>query len=71
MLQRMLQQYFRLRWEWHLAPCNVYSRACIDDVLVYSHSWEEHMNHITKLVSALCAAGRQLSQYNVNGDNSI
>ena len=54
-----------------LAPCNGYSRACIDDVLVSSDSWEEHMNHITKLVSALCADGRQISQYNVNEDNSI
>ena len=40
-----------------LASCKGFARVFIDDVLVYSDSWEEHMNHITKVLSALCAAG--------------
>ena len=45
-----------------LASCKGFARVYIDDVLVYSDSWEEHMNHITKVLSALCAAGLTAKQ---------
>ena len=40
-----------------LASCKGFAQVYIDDVLVYSNSCEKHMNHITKVLSALCAAG--------------
>ena len=48
---------FQALMEKVLASCKGFARVYIDDVLVYSDSWEEHMNHITKVLSALCAAG--------------
>ena len=39
-----------------LASCKGFAWVYIDDVLIYS-DLEEHMNHITNMLSALCAAG--------------
>ena len=48
---------FQALMEKGLASCKGFTRLYIDDVLVYSNSWKEHMNHYTKVSSALCAAG--------------
>ena len=47
---------FQALMEKVLGSCKGFAWVYIDDVLVHSDSWEEHMNHITK-VCALCAAG--------------
>jgi len=40
-----------------LAPCKGFARAYIDDVLIYSSSWSDHLVHLGKVLEALSAAG--------------
>ena len=43
-----------------LQDCQGFARAYIDDVVVRSKSWEEHLNHLTEIFSRLETAGLTL-----------
>lgn len=44
-----------------LAPHRQYACAYIDDVAIYSESWEEHLEHLDKVLSSLDKAGLTLN----------
>lgn len=40
-----------------LKECFEFSSVCIDDVLIYSANWEEHLTYIELVLQALQKAG--------------
>ena len=40
---------------------NVFCTAYIDDILIYSNSWEEHTAHVKKVLECLWIAGLQIN----------
>ncbi|CAF1094945.1 unnamed protein product [Rotaria sordida] len=44
-----------------LSTCRQFSLVYIDDIVVYSHSFEEHLNHLTQVLSALSKHNFQLN----------
>ena len=43
-----------------LRDCQKFARAYIDDIVIFSHSWEEHMVHMREVLSKLQEAGLTL-----------
>ncbi len=44
-----------------LSPCRQFSLVYIDDIVVYSRSFEEHLNHVTQILSILLNHNFQLN----------
>jgi len=40
-----------------LRPCERFSACYIDDVIIFSASWEEHITHVRHVLEALAMAG--------------
>lgn len=40
-----------------LAGCDHYAAACLDDVVIYSQSWQEHLEHLSDILKSLQKAG--------------
>lgn len=40
-----------------LSPCHEYASAYIDDIIVFSSSWEEHLDHLRDVFRRLQVAG--------------
>ena len=40
-----------------LSGCQNFARAYIDDIVVYSRSWEEHLDHLRQVFAHLQGAG--------------
>ena len=40
-----------------LRDCQDFARAYIDDIAVFSHSWEEHLSHLQQVFNRLQLAG--------------
>ncbi|CAF3264353.1 unnamed protein product [Rotaria sp. Silwood2] len=49
-----------------LSPCRQFSLVYIDDIVVYSHSFEEHLKHITQILSILLRHNFQLNPTKCN-----
>ena len=43
-----------------LRDCQEFSRACIDDVIIFSESWEEHLDNLSQVFDRLRCAGLTL-----------
>ena len=43
-----------------LEGCHGFAQSYIDDVVVYSRSWEEHLQHLRKVLSCLQQTGLSL-----------
>ena len=48
---------FQLLMEKVLVSCNEFSAVYIDDILIFSSSWSEHLIHVRKVLTALREAG--------------
>ena len=48
---------FQALMEKVLGNCRYFSAVYIDDVLVFSNSWEEHLVHVGRVMQALRVAG--------------
>ena len=40
-----------------LAPCHQFAAAYIDDIVIYSETWEEHLDHLRQVLQLLKEAG--------------
>lgn len=40
-----------------LAPCHEFAAAYIDDIVIYSETWEEHLDHLRQVLQLLREAG--------------
>ena len=43
-----------------LSGCEGFAAAYLDDIIIYSNSWEEHIKHITEILSRIANAGLTL-----------
>ena len=49
-----------------LSGCHEYAAAYLDDIIIFSTSWENHLTHIRDVFSKLAAAGLTMKKKNVN-----
>ena len=51
---------FQRLMNWVLKKCRGFAQSYIDDVVVYSNSWEEHLQHLREVLCCLQKAGLTL-----------
>ena len=43
-----------------LEPCKAFARAYLDDIVIFSDSWEEHLVHVEKTLECIQKAGLKI-----------
>ena len=49
---RNIPAIFQITIEKALRGCEHFARLCIDDIVIYSGTWQEHLEHIDKVLTA-------------------